>query len=335
MDLDGKLTLVTGANGFIGSHLVKRLAQTEGANVRALVRRMPSGVDSEATHPHIQYFLGDVTDSDAVQRAAAGCDVLVHTAACQPGHPMPSRSRFFAVNVEGTRNLIRAFAPLGVGRFLLLSTINVHGLPPPPGAHADSPLKHSGDRYSDSKVDGERAAWDLARELDIPLTVIRPACTFGPGGGAWTLGPLDRIRRGTPVLIGNGQGICNPIYIENLVDLIVSALRDDSAVNQGFIGSQGTRIQWSEFFAEYGRMIGKTPRALPLPFAKIVGSLSYLLEGTTGNPGPLTRSSIEFYTHNVTFNVEKNARLLNFYPRISFEEGMSRTESWLRVRKLL
>ncbi|MGB8645744.1 MAG: NAD-dependent epimerase/dehydratase family protein [Anaerolineae bacterium] len=331
MDLAEKTVLITGANGFIGSHLVERLANQKGARVRGLVRQ-----SFPVPHlTHVEYCTGDVTDPAAVQRAAQGCDVIIHTAALQPFRPLPSRARFDAVNVGGTRNLLDAFSPGGPGRFLLLSTINVHGLPPPAGANAESPLIYSGDRYSDTKADGERAAWTLAHDRDIPLTVIRPACTFGPGSTAWTLQPIERLRRGRPVLIGDGRGLCNPVYIDNLVDLVIAALENDTAVGQAFIGSDGVGIEWREFFQYYARMVKRPVRSIPSPVARLAGVGSALIEKITGQPGPLARPSVAFYTHHVRFDTSKNMRLLGYTPRVSFQEGMRRTEEWLREKQII
>lgn len=334
MNLADKEILVTGASGFIGSQLVERLGHGEGARVRALVRKAAGGRIG-TPDPNIRYVLGDITNKDDVAKAAAGCHIIVHTAACQPFAPLPAVATFAAVNVGGTANLLEAFRPGGEGRFLLLSTINVHGLPPPVGANAESPLKYSGDRYSDSKVDGERAAWQLAQVRDIPLTVIRPACTFGPKGAAWTLQPLERLRRGTPVLIGAGRGICNPIYVDNLIDLIVVALKSEKAVNASFIGSQGEGMEWREFYDAYARMLGIRPKQVPFAAAVGAATLAGMYERISGRPAPISPASVAFYTHRVTFNAEKNARLLGFKPRVSVQEGMQRTQEWLRREGLI
>jgi nucleoside-diphosphate-sugar epimerase len=334
LELAEKAILVTGASGFIGSHLVSRLVGEQGARVRALVRKLPPVPDERPFYP-IQYVRGDVTDRDAVEQVALGCDIIIHTAALQPFAPLAPRKQFQAVNVGGTQNLLSAFKPRGDSRFLLLSTINVHGLPPPPGANAESPLVYSGDRYSDSKVDGERAVVKLAQERGIPLTVIRPACTFGPNGTAWTLQPLERIRRGTPVLVGGGRGTCNPIYIDNLVDLIIAGLKNDAAIGQAFIGSQGVGVEWHEFFGYYARMLGLPLRGVPYRAAVLTGRVSSIYERLTGRPGPVSLASLAFYAHRVTFDVAKNSRLLGYTPKVSFEEGMRRSEVWLREKKML
>ncbi|MCX7839928.1 MAG: NAD(P)-dependent oxidoreductase, partial [Anaerolineae bacterium] len=249
-----RCVLVTGANGFIGSHLAERLS-AEGARVRGLIRnatrvgakhlsdrvtlgrrfsddRLITNSTVASTNasplPHVEIAIGDVTDADAVRHAAEGCDAIIHCAAMQTERARLADYR--RVNVEGTLNVLRAARAANVARVIHLSTINVHGLPPPRNANADSPLVFRGDFYSRSKAEGERAAWEFARANNIALTVIRPGCTYGPRSYAWTLKPLERLRRKRPVLIGDGNSICNAIYIDNLVDLILLALNNDAAI---------------------------------------------------------------------------------------------------------
>jgi nucleoside-diphosphate-sugar epimerase len=335
LELADKRILVTGAKGFIASHLVARLAADERARVRASARNGARPPEILRSDPRIEYVQADVTDREDVLRAASGCDIIIHTAACQPLRPQPAREEFYAVNVGGTQSLMRAFAPAGEGRFVLLSTINVHGIPPPTNARADSPIVNSGDLYSDSKAEGERAAWNLSQEFSIPLTVIRPGCTFGPRGYAWTIQPVERIRQGIPVLIGQGRGICNPMYVDNLVDLIVVAIKRDEAINQSFVGCQGRGVEWRDFLGAYGQMLKMKPRSVPYWAAAVGGRISHLYERASGRQGFLSSTNVAFYTHCVTFDVKKNARLLGYQPRLSFEDGMRRTEAWLRDRKLV
>ncbi|MBM3131035.1 MAG: NAD-dependent epimerase/dehydratase family protein [Chloroflexi bacterium] len=334
MDLRGKKILITGAAGFIGGRLAERLRAEEGARVRGLVR-------SVGTFNKTSLQIGDIVDPDTTRRAVENCDVVIHCAAMQSGRaPLDEYRR---VNVGGTLNLLRAARDVNAARFIHLSTINVHGMPPPRDAHADSPLvgaqfncARTSDFYSISKAEGERAAWQFARENKIALTVIRPGCTYGPGSNAWTLTPLARIRRNRPVLIGGGNGICNAIYIDNLVDLILLALKNDVAIGHAFIGAEGRGVTWREFYGAYARMLGGKrlfgmPRlvalALTLPFE--------LLARVDGYPPRLARSSVEFYSHRVVFDAEKTKRLLGYAPRVSFDEGMKRTEEWLRAGKFL
>jgi nucleoside-diphosphate-sugar epimerase len=348
MELANKRVLITGANGFIGGRLAERLAQEEGAQVRGLVRRVgarhfpsqdsanlkigtnqPTSLGEhifENASP-LQTAIGDITDADAVRHAVDSCDIVVHCAAMQSGRKLAD---FRRVNVDGTLNLLRAAHTANAARFIHISTINVHGFPPPRAANADSPLNFHGDFYSISKAEGERAAWQFARDNNVPLTVIRPACTYGPRSEAWTMVPLRRVRRGAPVLIGPGDGICNAVYIDNLVDLIMLAMKSDAAVGQAFIGAEGRGVTWREFYGAYARMIETThlnslPRVVALAAATVFEAQARI----TGTSPRVSRSSVEFYSHHVVYDVSKARKLMGYAPRVSFEEGMQRTEEWL------
>ncbi len=336
--------MITGANGFIGKRLAERLANEEGARVRGLVRRV--GADASAE----QIVIGDITDADAVRRAVDGCNVVVHCAAMQVAHNRrfeqikqsgfskkatvrEARGRladFRRVNVDGTLNLLRAARARSVERFVHISTINVHGFPPPANANAESPLRFDGDFYSVSKAEGERAAWQFARENGLALTVIRPACTYGPRSEAWTMQPLRRVRRGAPVLIGNGDGICNAVYIDNLVDLILLAMKNDAAVGQAFIGAEGRGVTWREFYGAYARMLGMSHlNSIPRGAALALAVGFQVVARITGRAPFLSRASVEFYSHRVVYDISKAQTILGYAPRVSFEEGMRKTEDWL------
>ncbi len=323
MDIHNKRILITGANGFIGGRLAERLAQEEGARVRGLVR-------SEIRNPKSEIVLGDLTDPAALADAVRDCDAVVHCAAMQGARGY--LSEFRRVNVDGTLNLLRAAKDAGVARFVHLSTINVHGYPPPRDCHSDSPLSFNGDFYSVTKAEGERAAWEFARNYHLPLTVIRPACTYGPRSEAWTLGPIQRLRRGAPVLIGRGDGICNAVYIDNLVDLILLALKNDAAIGHAFIGAEGRGVTWREFYGAYARMLG-VPRvnAMPRGFALLAAMGFEAIARVTGRAPRIARASVEFYSHRVVYDIGKAKTMLGYEPRVSFEEGMKRTEEWLRT----
>ncbi len=320
--------LITGAGGFIGRALAARLTQ-DGIRVRGLVHT-PHGATSLAG---IETVAGDVSDEESVQRATAGCQIVVHCAALQGKGA--SLAEFRRVNVAGTLNVLRAAKAAGVRRFVHVSTINVHGQPPPPDANAESPLCFDGDYYSVSKAEGEQAAFKFARELELPLTVVRPGCTYGPESEAWTLVPLRRVERGVPVLFGDGSGMCNAIYIDNLIDLLLLVLTHDVA-GEAFIGTEGRGVPWREFYGAYARMAGVAHlRAMPRPLALAIAAASEMASRWTGRSAWMSRSSVEFYSHRVVFEIAKSRKRLGFTPRVDFAEGMRRTERWLIEKRNL
>jgi len=334
MELKHARILITGANGFIGGRLAERLADEGGARVRAMVRDAARVGATFAVAPEgraqgspLQKIIADLTDAAALRDAVAGCDIVVHCAALQ------SKARladFRRVNVQGTLDLLRAARDANVKRFLHISTINVHGFPPPRDCDADSPLVFTGDFYSISKAETERAVWEFARDFQLPITIIRPGCTYGPRSHAWTRVPLARVQRGAPVLIGTGDGICNAVYIDNLVDLILLALQNDAAIGQAFIGTEGRGVTWREFYGAYARIAGVARlNAMPRALAWAMANASEIFARFTGGAPFISRASVEFYSHQVVYNIEKNQRLLGYAPRVSFEEGMQKTEEWL------
>jgi nucleoside-diphosphate-sugar epimerase len=354
MDLSGRRVLITGANGFIGGRIAERLTREEGAPVRGLVRDTSRAGARHSLHPWLQnassvldvpavqiqngrakdslfqMVAGDITDAGAISRAVDGCAVVIHCAAMQGGRG--TLADFRRVNVEGTLNLLRAARGANVERFIHISTINVHGFPPPRDANAESPLKFNGDFYSISKAEGERAAWQFVHGAgDAPmLTVVRPACTYGPRSEAWTMQPLRRVQRGAPVLIGKGAGICNAVYIDNLVDLILQALKNDAAAGQAFIGAEGRGVTWREFYGAYARMLETTRlNSLPRRVALAAAIVFEAYARTTRTPPRLSRASVDFYSHPVVYDISKAQKLLGYAPRVSFEEGMRRTKEWL------
>ncbi|MBI5303323.1 MAG: NAD-dependent epimerase/dehydratase family protein [Chloroflexi bacterium] len=355
MNLQDAKILITGANGFIGGRLAERLIAEEGARVRGLVRdvgasHLSSPVqsrirdyysqtgysperDSTNASP-LQFVTGDVTDEDAVRRAMEGCDAVLHCAAMQSGRAHLDEYR--RVNVGGTLNLLRAARAANVARFIHLSTINAHGIPPPRDANADSPLAYRGDFYSVSKAEGEHAARAFANANGVPLVVIRPACTYGPRSGAWTLTPLARVRRGARVLVGDGNGMCNAVYIDNLVDLILLALKNDAAIRHAFIGAEGRGVTWREFYGAYAYMLGgkKLKRVPRLP-ALAIATAFELLARVRGYPPRIALSSVRFYSHRVVFDISHATRILGYTPRVSFVEGMRRTAEWLAANGYL
>ncbi len=325
MSLAGKRILITGANGFIGGRLTERLTREQDARVHALVR---AATDAGPHLREAQIVAGDVTDGDVVRRAMAGCDIVVHCAAMQGG--CGGLADFTRVNVGGTLNLLEAAVEAGAVRFVHISTINVHGMPPPAGVCADSPLSFSGDHYSVSKALGEQAARQFVETHDLPLVIVRPGCTYGPRSNAWTLQPLARVRHGGRVLIGRGDGICNAIYIDNLVDLILLAMDKEAAIGQAFIGAEGRGVTWREFYGAYARMLGNNRLgSIPRPAAFAAAGCFEMLGKLRGRPPRVALSSVRFYSHKVVFDISKSSQLLGYAPRVSFEEGMRQTREWL------
>src|SRR5688572_20872586 len=219
--------LVTGATGFTGGHLARTLLQ-RGYDVRALVRCADR--DSGLRNEGVELSIGDITDADDVRRAVEGCDVVYHIAALYR-EAKYSDDIYWAVNVEGTRNVVSAAERCGVKRMVHCSTVGVHGDVDPP-ADERSPFA-PGDVYQQTKLEGERIVQDsIARGL--PATVVRPAAIYGPRDTRF-LKLFRTIRNHTFRMIGDGQTYFHMVYIDDLVDGFILCGELGSAAGQTYI----------------------------------------------------------------------------------------------------
>jgi len=235
--------LITGGTGFIGGRLVERLVQESGARVRVLLRNF-------ARAPYIARFdvdmvQADLTDPGEVEQAMDGCDVVLHCACQTDGSEAAQR----AVNVDGTRNILEAAQRHDVQRVVHVSTINVYGPPKDGDLDETAPRSYSGDVYSDSKVDAEKLVLDHADR--IPVSVVQPTMVYGPSGPAWTTRILNDLKNGRVILVNGGDGLCNPVYVDDMVSGIMRAAVLDGAVGEAFLISGERPVTWRECHGAY------------------------------------------------------------------------------------
>ena len=315
--------LITGANGFIAGHLAERL-RAQGVAVRGLARRPDSA--SWLASCGVEVLAGNLLDPDALRQAAAGCRAIVHAAAWTGAAGVPD-DLAWRTNVEGTANLLAAAREAGVGRFVYVSSVAVYGLNRAPLIEESMPIPPVGQLYPDSKI----AAEEAVRASGVPWVILRPASTYGPRGSAWTIGPIEQIRRGELVLLGRDSGLVTPGYIENVVDGFALALVHAAAPGEAFNVCDDRAVTYREFYLAYARMLGRTGLpSVPAWSARLARlAPARRLRHLLGKPavGPWT---LHFRLNPSQFSVAKAQRLLGYAPAIDFVEGMRRTEAWLR-----
>lgn len=315
--------LITGVSGFIAGHLAERLLR-EGVPVRGTTRR-PDAAASLA-RLGVEVVRADLADRDALTAAAAGCSAIIHAAAWTGG-PELLPDVGYGVNVDGTANVLAAAAHAGVERFIYISSVAVYGRNRAAVIDETAPTPRVGQAYPDSKIVAEA----LVRESGQPYVIIRPACTYGPRGEAWTLGPIRNIQAGRLVLIGKDAGLVTPGYIDNVVDGLLLALTRQAALGEAFNLADDRSVTYREFYLAYAAMLGRTslptiPR-IAAPFVRLAPVQAVRRVLGRSSVGPW---SLHFRFNPSRFSVEKAKRLLGYRPKVSFEEGMRRTEKWLR-----
>lgn len=204
------MILVTGATGFVGSHLVKRMRQ-EGQKVRAVVR---TPAKAQALKDlGVEVVPGDISDLASLEAAAHGCERVIHLVGIiQEGRGFTFRS----VHVEGTRNILDAGKKAGVRHFMYQSALGTR-----PNAKS---------RYHQTKWEAE----ELVRRCGIHFTILRPSLIYGPGD-LFTIRLAEMIKL-SPVLpvIGSGRSKIQPIFIDDVVSCIAKIVTSDSFLNETY-----------------------------------------------------------------------------------------------------
>ncbi len=317
--------LITGVTGFIGSHLAERLL-AEGVAVRGLARRPADA--AWLAERGVQIVQADLFQRAGLANAVQGCDAVLHSAAWTGG-PDLGEQQAWTVNVAATGWLLQAAQDADVQRFVYFSSVAVYGLNRAPLIDETAPTPLAGQLYPDSKIAAETLV-RAAQANGLPTTIIRPASTYGPRGAAWTVGPVEQIKAGRLVLLGQDRGLVNTGYIDNVVDGVLLALRSPAAVGETFNLCDGLAITYREFYGRYAAMLGR--QRLPVYPA-------WLARGAVSPPGRWLRRllgkpapgpwSYHFRFNPSRFSIAKAQRVLGYAPRVDLDEGMRRTESWL------
>jgi nucleoside-diphosphate-sugar epimerase len=342
---------VVGANGFIGSRIVEVLHLERGARVRPVVRRA-SGL-ALSSRFGLEGRIADALDTRAMEAALSGCDVVIHAVAGDP-----------RTIVRSVEPVYRAAEAAGCRRLVYLSSAMVHGQAPPPNVDEKSPLaQRQAIPYNGAKVRAEETLFRLRRRGKLEAVALRPGIVFGPRS-SWIGDFADALLAGDAYLVGGGEGICNAIYVDNLVHAIELAARVEKADGEAFLIGENERMTWRELYRPIVEALGSdlsavafpelenAPRpslkekldalrlsspvqsvleALPQGLRRAIGafwSASGALPDTPARPRPTPEMALLHGSRNVP-SFEKARSVLGYQPVVSRSEGIRRTIGWL------
>ena len=326
--------LITGASGFIGKHVAKRLVQ-EGYSVRCLVRA--SSDTSRLDELGVQIAVGDLKSASSLARAVEGCDYVFHCGALVSD--WATREEISETNVTGTRSLLDASADASVQRFIHFSTTDIYGYPE--GAAIDE--SHAAGRfrnwYAQTKLDAEAEVRSVERGRALEAVILRPATVYGPGSTD-VVGEIARAIRGrNMLLVDGGRAIAGLCYVDNLVDAAMLVLHHDDAPGHAFNVSDGLGITWKQFTDGLAEGLGCSAVRWSLPYwmANGIGfSLEHgyrILRRATGVHVPplLSRQAVQVLGKNQDFSSRKARETLGWEPRVDYPAGLEATLAWLRT----
>lgn len=320
--------LVTGGTGFVGSHLVRRLL-ARGHRVISLDKN-PGLFDDELRSLGATLISGSVTDVDAVDRVVTGSEVVYHLAS-PFGDILQPDAAYWDIEVNGTRNVLEAAERHGVKRVVHCSTQGVHGsLVHTPGDE-NSPMAPR-DYYCYSKVEGERVCQNfMERGLDI--VIVRPTSVYGPGDIRGWLKLYRMVANGWFLMIGKGDTLNHPVYVDNLIDVFERAATVPEARGRAYLAGDEYPVTLTELVRGVARAVGTNVRIVRWPWYNIALAGAAAVERVSKAAGmkpPVFRRRLSWYKTNRAFRIDRAKRELGYQPRVSLSEGLSRTASWYR-----
>jgi nucleoside-diphosphate-sugar epimerase len=323
-----KQYLVTGATGFIGSHVAEACIQ-RGISVRTIAR---AGSDTAlADRLGVTVVRGSLSDAEVVRKAVEGVDVIVHCAAKVGDRGAVEEYR--AVNVEGLRGLLEACKDKSLQRFVYMSSLGVYEPRHHHGTDESEPVSFNHlDGYTLSKAEAEQIVWPYYRDHGVPLVVLRPGFVYGPRDKTVLPRLIERLRTGRLHYLGGDRRLLNSIYIGNLMDAVFLALDNPRAVGQVYNLTDGEKVSKERFINAIADPMGfaRPRQKLPRWLAAIVARIALRKIRRAGPNGPtrLTAAQYKFILLNLDFSIEKARRELGYQPRVTFEQGMRDTMAW-------
>lgn len=324
--------LVTGATGFLGSHVTDLLLE-RGERPRVLIR--PGDSLGPLADSDVDIHRGDIADRTALQSALCGVDRILHCAArTGPWGPM---SEYEATNVRALEALMKAALAADVRRIVHVSSATVHGLDVQGTAAETTPLRKGSDPYSKSKVAGEQLLQQMIRDEGAPVTMVRPGLIYGPRDKN-SFGRFARlIEQGRMVIIGSGDNHLPLIYVRDVARGILLASEAGQAIGRAYLLVNDEPVTQRDYFNAIAAELGAPPpsRHIPYQVALGLGAGAEMLGHLTRRkqPPPLMRFGLKQMAGENRFLISRARRELGFSPQVNLAEGVRKSIAWSRTTR--
>jgi len=332
--------LVTGATGFIGQHLTRKLLDING-------ERSVRAVSKDDSGSKLYFFREDEVDSkkadiskrESISGIMDGIDVVYHLAAISRNDLSKTWDDFYAVNVSGTVNLLEEAKAAGVKRFVFASTVEAAGFGDGVSPRKETDPPNPVNNYGKSKLEAERevlsGAWPMER------AVLRLPMIYGPGTFLIVPKLFGMVRRGFYPMIGKGSALMEFCYVDNAVDGIILAGEKKEAAGELFYVSDERSYSIKEVVSTIAESSGKRVFFISIPVfaAKFLGLCWEIAAKILPFPPIISkysrkpffsRETVFWTTRDVnTVSTEKIKNVLGYYPSVNIKEGTRRTAEWL------
>jgi predicted dehydrogenase/nucleoside-diphosphate-sugar epimerase len=301
---------VTGATGFIGSHVVDRLLRDNATSVVALAHTLGKQARlSHADRARLDVVPVDLPgDPTALMKAFSGCEVVVHAAYGSMG----DSALRWAVTVEGTAAVLAAASKAGVRRLVHVSSVSVYDAAAVTVIDEDSPLRDTDPRdlsYAQQKLAAERLVLDSTDDR-MEVVCVQPTVVYGPWGPLWTLRPLRRLAEDNTALPSGPSGSCDVVYVLDVADAIAFLTSAPGAPGGRFLVSGPRSTTWGQFYDSYRDMLSLPRLSLP-------------------DSADWAEQDRRYYAGSPPVDTSRLAGL-GFRSRINLDSGMDHLARWAR-----
>jgi len=310
-----KRVLVTGANGFIGKHLMSSLKQN-GFNPVGTIRSDTTNLPPSITGDCVN--VGEIGPTTQWSEALLDADIVIHLAARV--HVLKENAAdplaiYRNVNVDGTSRLAEQAIESGVKRFIYVSSIKVNGEKTTDSPFTEDSMPAPADPYGQSKLEAEMLLQELTRPSEMELVIVRPPLVYGPGVGGNFKRLIDLVRSGFPLPLGSVQNARSMVSLQNLTDFFITCLEHPRAAGETFLVSDGEDWSTPDLIHAIARALGVSTRLFPLPLP-LLQTMGRLLG---------QEQSIQRLCQSLVVDISKSRDCLGWEPQQSPEDAIRQT----------
>ncbi len=316
--------LVTGANGFVGRHVCRKLIASGFSPV--------AGIRDLRTWPELQQaipglievsVLGDMGTNPKLEDSLSGASVVVHLAARV--HVMSESARdplqeFRNVNVNGTKSIALGAVAAGVRRFIFVSTVKVHGESTSGNPLCEDTPSNPEDPYAISKWEGEEALRAIAAETGLDVVIVRPPLVYGPEVRGNFLRLIKLVDLAMPLPWPKAANCRSMIGVENLAHFLVRCVDHPQAAGQSFLVKDSEDISTRELMNRLARFLSRPLRlfSAPEPLIRLAAKLA------------LKQKMVNRLLDSLVIDSSRAQRLLEWVPPLTLDDGLAATVRWYR-----
>lgn len=334
--------LITGATGFIGSRLAKRLTR-DGFVVICLARKISSKERvKQLTKLGTKIYYGDVADENSLKDLPTDVDVVYHLAALID-HSFTSYRPYYQANVVGTQNLAKRFLNSGVKKFIFTSSIAAIGLAKTETGFINEEVRCNPITfYGKSKLEAEKLLFHYYKDFKFPIMILRPPTVYGPGGKDGFLETVKfvkrKIEKRRPIFyVGRGTALTSLCYIDNLIDALILAMKSKS-IGEVFHIDDGRPYSNKEILGTISITLNGKPVEIYVPkaFLYALACVSEFLDNTLKiSIRGLSREKLKTLSTSMAFDISKAGKYLGYNPTSNFKKLVEKTVAWYKESNLL